>query len=201
MSIDIPMSTSINNLDNIENSKINDNNIINNINLDDIIENQTLMDNNFVRYLNDNSAFEYSSKDPSVHLIGYYYCKQMINEIFPDCKNSTIITMIRFIHMLGIIFIGIGCFLPRKFLTYHILFCIHALIGWDIFDDKCYITMVVQKIKSTNKYKDFVPANMMVCRAVLLLTMLASIIGIALPQLSLFNVLTTIFDYLKNFNK
>ena len=200
MSIDIPMSTSINNLDNIENSKINDNNIINNINLDDIIENQTLMDNNFVRYLNDNSAFEYSSKDPSVHLIGYYYCKQMINEIFPDCKNSTIITMIRFIHMLGIIFIGIGCFLPRKFLTYHILFCIHALIGWDIFDDKCYITMVVQKIKSTNKYKDFVPANMMVCRAVLLLAMLASIIGIALPQLSLFNVLTTIFDYLKNFN-
>ena len=60
--------------------------------------------------------------------------------------------------------------------------------------------MVVQKIKSTNKYKDFVPANMMVCRAVLLLAMLASIIGIALPQLSLFNVLTTIFDYLKNFN-
>ena len=62
MSIDIPMSTSINNLDNIENSKINDNNLINNINLDDIIENQTLMDNNFVKYLNDNSAFEYSSK-------------------------------------------------------------------------------------------------------------------------------------------
>lgn len=200
MSIDIPMSTSINNLDNIENSKINDSNIINNINLDDIIENQTLMDNKFVKYLNDNSAFEYSSKDPSVHLIGYYYGKRMINEIFPDCKNSTIITMIRFIHMLGIIFISIGCFLPRKFLTYHILFCIHALIGWDIFDDKCYITMVVQKIKSTNKYTDFVPANMMVCRAVLLLTMLASIIGIALPQLSLFNVLTTIFDYLKKFN-
>ena len=200
MSIDIPMSTSINNLDNIENSKINDNNLINNINLDDIIENQTLMDNKFVRYLNDNSAFEYSSKDPSIHLIGYYYGKQMANEIFPDCKNSTIITMIRFIHMLGIIFISIGCFLPKKFLTYHILFCIHALIGWDIFDDKCYITMVVQKIKSTNKYTDFVPANMMACRAVLLLTMLASIIGIALPQLSLFNVLTTIFDYLKNFN-
>ena len=200
MSIDIPMSTSINNLDNIENSKINDNNLINNINLDDIIENQTLMDNKFIRYLNDNSAFEYSSKDPSVHLIGYYYGKGIVNEIFPDCKNSTIITMIRFIHMLGIIFISIGCFLPRKFLTYHILFCIHALIGWDIFDDKCYITMVVQKIKSSNKYKDFVPANMMVCRAVLLLTMLASIIGIALPQLSLFNVLTTIFDYLKNFN-
>ena len=63
--------------------------------------------------------------------------------------------------MLGIIFISIGCFLPRKFLTYPILFCIHALIGWDIFDDKCYITMVVQKIKSTDKYTDFVPANMM----------------------------------------
>ena len=191
MSIDIPMSTSINNLDNIENSKINDSNLINNINLDDIIENQTLMDNNLYKYLNDNSAFEYSSKDPSVHLLNYYG-KRMINEIFPDCKNSTIITMIRLIHMLGIIFISIGCFLPRKFLTYHILFCIHALIGWDIFDDKCYITMAVQKIKSTNKYTDFVPANMMVCRAVLLLTMLASIIGIALPQLSLFNVLTTI---------
>ena len=152
------------------------------------------------RYLNDNSALEYSSTDPSIHLIGYYYGKRMLNEIFPDCKNSSIITLIRTIHMLGIIFISIGCFLPRKFLTYHILFCIHALIGWDIFDDKCYITMAIQKIKNTDKYTDFVPANMMVCRAVLLLTMMISIIGIALPQLSLFNVVTTIFEYLKKYN-
>ena len=82
--MNIPMSTSINNL---ENSNINEN-----INLDTIIENQSIIDNNFIKYLNENSALEYSSKDPSIHLIGYYYGRRMINEIFPNCNNKNIIT-------------------------------------------------------------------------------------------------------------
>ena len=205
MSIDIPMSTSINNLDNLneinKDKNINLDNInLDNINLDEIINNQTLLDNNFINYLKNNSDLEYSSKDPSIHLIGFYYCKNMLNEIFPDCNNKSLISIIRMIHMMGIIFISVGCFLPRKFLTYHILFCVHALIGWDIFDDKCYISLLVQKIRNIDNYIEFVPANMFICRCFILLTMLVSIIGIALPSLSLFNVLTTIFDYLKIYN-
>lgn len=193
--MNIPMSTLINNLDNLENSNIDDN-----INLDEIIVNQSLIDNNFIKYLNDNSAFEYSSKDPSVHLIGYYYMRRMYNEIFPSCKNNSIITLIRFIHIVGIIFISIGCLLPRKFLTYHILFCIQTLICWDIFDDKCYMSMIIQRVKNKDKYDEFIPANMMTCRYVTLAAMSISIFGLAFPNFSLFSIILKVINYLKNFN-
>ena len=193
--MNIPMSTLINNLDNIENSNIDDN-----INLDEIIINQSLIDNNFIKYLNENSALEYSSKDPSIHLIGYYYMSRMYNEIFPNCRNKSIITLIRFIHVIGIIFISIGCFLPKKFLTYHILFCIQTLICWDIFDDKCYMSMIIQKIKNKDKYDEFIPANMMTCKYVTLIAMSISIFGLAFPNFSLFVMISKAINYLKKFN-
>lgn len=186
------MSTSINNL---ENSNINEN-----INLDTIIENQSIIDNNFIKYLNENSALEYSSKDPSIHLIGYYYGRRMINEIFPNCNNKNIITFFRLIHIIGILFISIGCFLPKKFLKYHILFCIHTMICWDIFDNKCYMSMIIQKIKNKNNYDEFIPANMMTCRYVTLLSMIISIYGIIIPNFSLFSIILKTFNYLKKFN-
>ena len=190
--MNIPMSTLINNLENSNNNE--------NINLDTIIENQSIIDNKFIKYLNDNSALEYSSKDPSIHLIGYYYGRRMFNEIFPNCKNKSIITFFRLIHILGIFFLTIGCFLPKKFSTYHILFCIHTLICWDIFDDKCYMSMLIQKVKNKNNYDEFIPANMMTCRYLILIVMTISIYNLALPKFSLFSIILKTFNYLKKFN-
>ena len=190
--MNIPMSTLTNNLENlIEND---------NINLDNIIENQSVLDNNFIKYLNDNYALEYSSKDPSIHLIGYYYGMRMFNEIFPSCKNKNIITIFRIIHIIGIFFISIGCFLPKKFTIYHILFCIHTLICWDIFDDRCYMSMIIQKVKNKDNYDEFIPANMMTCRYVTLIVMAISIFGLVMPNYSLFSIISKTINYLKKFN-
>ena len=220
MGTNIPMSTEINKLNtndlkepfsdishqdnsldyvNEINEQNEQDNGLDNINLDEILSNQGLMDNKFVNYLKENSDLD-GVKDPSVHIIASYYGKQMLNDVFPSCKNSSIVTLIRFVHIVGITFIGMGYFLPRKFLPYHILFCMHALIGWDLLDDQCYMTMIIQKIKGESNYKEFIPADMIVCRAFILMGMLFSIIGIALPNLSLFNVLSTIFSYLRRYN-
>ena len=110
MTTNIPMSTKINELENLnelkepfsdikykdetlnynkneiisnKNEDINEN-INNNINLDDIISNQSMLDNNFINYIKDNSDLDNSNKDPSVHVIAKYYLDNMIDDVFPN---------------------------------------------------------------------------------------------------------------------
>ncbi len=205
MSIEnIPMSSLI--------SDLNDVNIINedenqtkeeyqtdeDINLDEIINNQIILDNNFINYVIENGNIETNDDTPSVHIIMKYYLNNMYKQVLPDdCNNKYLVTLIRLIHMCGILFMMLGCMLPKKLLTYHIIFCLKALILWDLLDDRCYMSVIIQKIAGYEKYNEFIPANILTCKMCVLMVMFISIFGIAFPQLSLFSALTTIFDYLK----
>jgi hypothetical protein len=201
MSIEnIPMSTLISDLNDINivnNEEIYEDNLSKD-DLNDIINNQSILDNNFINYLITNCNLEKQHDNPSVHVLMFYYLKNMYNEVLPqDCRNKYLITLVRIIHIIGIIFMMVGCILPKSLLTYHIIFCLKALILWDIFDDKCYMSLVIQKIAGHDSYHEFIPANMSVCKICVLFVMFISIFGIAFPTLSLFNVLITILDYLK----
>ena len=205
MSIEnIPMSSLI--------SDLNDVNIVNedqyqteveyqtdeDINLDEIINNQIILDNKFINYVIENGNIEKNDDTPSVHIIMKYYLNNMYNQVLPnDCNNKYLVTLIRLIHICGILFMMLGCMLPKKLLTYHIIFCLKALILWDLLDDRCYMSVIIQKIAGYEKYNEFIPANIFTCKMSVLMVMFISIFGIAFPQLSLFSAITTILDYLK----
>lgn len=199
MSIEnIPMSSLI--------SDLNDVNIINeedykeeiDINLDEIINNQVILDNHFINYVINNGNLEKPDDNPSVHILMKYYLNNMKDQVFPkDCNNKYLITLIRIIHICGILFLMSGCMLPKSLLSYHIIFCLKSLILWDILDDRCYMSVIIQNIAGYDKYNEFIPANIFTCKMSVLAVMFISIFGIVFPDFSLFNALATIFDYLK----
>jgi len=194
----IPMSSLI--------SDLNDVNIVNkeiyedepDINLDDIINNQIILDNNFINFVINNAKLDKPDDKPSVHILMNYYLNDIRSQVFPkDCKNKYLITLIRLIHICGIIFLMCGCMLPKSLLPYHIIFCLKSLILWDILDDRCYMSVIIQNIAGYDKYNEFIPASIFTCKMCVLTVMFISIFGIAFPDFSLFNALATIFDYLK----
>jgi hypothetical protein len=196
----IPMSTLISDLNNINEIKeedFRDEPLLSEDELDKIIDNQIVLDNNFVNYLNNNCNLNNIDDVPSVHIIMQYYLNKMKNEVFPDCNNRYLITFIRFIHIIGIIFMMVGCTLPKTLLPYHIIFCLKSLILWDIFDEKCYMSLIIQKIAAFDNYHEFIPANIYICKICVLTVMFISIFGIAFPEISLFNLLSKLIDYLK----
>ena len=203
MSIEnIPMSSLISDLNDVnivEDNQVYENNeATEDINLDEIINNQTILDNNFINYIVENGNIENNDTSPSVHVIMKYYLNNMYRQVLPEnCNYKYLVTLIRLIHICGILFMMVGCILPKKLLTYHILFCLKALILWDLLDDKCYMSVIIQNIAGYEKYNEFIPANIFTCKMCVLTVMFISIFGIAFPNLSLFNVITTILDYLK----
>jgi len=202
MNNNIPMSTLIKDLNN---SKLN--NIgegiypERDINLDEIIDNQNILDNKFISYLINNCNLDCSSDIPSINILIKYYLTFIYNGIFPQkCKNKKIIPIIRLIHIIGIIFLCIGCFFPQKILKYHIFFCLKTLILWDILDDKCYMSLLIKKIGDLKIYTRLIPINTSVCKGTVLSVMLISILGIITPEYSIFKIISSIIDYLKKYS-
>lgn len=196
----IPMSTLISDLNDVNQIKeedFRDEPLLSENELDQIIDNQIILDNDFINYLNTNCKLNNRDDMPSVHIIMQYYLSKMKKEVFPQCKNTYLITFIRFIHIIGIMFMMIGCSLPKTLLPYHIIFCLKALILWDIFDDKCYMSLIIQKIAGYDMYHEFIPANIFICKLCVLTVMFLSIFGIAFPELSLFSLISKLIDYLK----
>ena len=200
---DTSMSSNINELQDIkeENTEvINDNEIElfdETINLDEIIENEEILNNKFIKYITKESNLR---KDPYISTTIIYFLKKAFNIIFKkQYKNRIFTILIRLFHLLEILFIGFGIFLPSKFLSFYIIICLKHLILWDIFDGKHYLSLIVEKI-SGFKYYDLFYENITLLKGILLLNIFISVIGIVLPKYGIFYQILSIFNFLKKYN-
>jgi hypothetical protein len=189
--ISIPLSSEINDL--------NDN--YNDIDLDEIISNQVLYDNYFIQDIMNNCDFHDKESIPYFHNIIKIYSKNIYNNLYPkNCNNKIIVLITRVIHLLGIIYLLLGCLSPRKTLKYHVIFCIKTLILWEFFENKCYMSMFIQKISNLNKCPNFFPEDIKFSKKLILCVMFISIIGIIVPDFSLYIIIYNIVDYLKKYD-
>lgn len=196
--IKVPLSSEIDNLDDSESYDIN-NNI--DLDLDEIISNQVLYDNNFIKDVMNGYNFNDKESIPYFHNILKIYLKIIINNLYPkNCKNNFLILIIRILHILGFIYLLFGCLSPTKLLKYHVILCIKTLLLWEFLEDKCYISMFIQKISNLNKYPDFFSEDIDFLRNLIIYVMFISIIGIIAPDLSLFKIIYYIVENLKKYD-
>ena len=135
--VDTSMSSSINELEDVKvmNDEVIDDNKIElfdeTINLDEIIENEEILNNKFIKYITKESNLR---KDPYISTTNKYFIKKAYNIIFnKQYKNRIFVILLRLFHIIEILFIGFGLFLPSKFLSFYIIICLKHLILWDIF--------------------------------------------------------------------
>jgi len=206
--INIPLSSKINSLDNDSDSSnldefnnIDETNLDININLDEILSNQILYDNYFIQDVINDCNLNDKEAIPNIHTIAKIYGNKIYNNIFPkNGKNKFILLLIRLIHILGIIFILLGCFLPNKILKYHIIFCIKTLVLWEFLNDKCYLSLLLQKVSELNLYPNFIPEDISFCKNWILGVMFISIFSVIIPDFSLFKIISKIIYSLKKYD-
>ena len=162
------------------------------------------LENNFVKSIIENNDMSEKNSVPQVHQVGMLYAQNLENKLLPpelDPGEKLLVFIIRMVHMLGIGFLTIGWVLPRRYLIWHVLFCIKSLLMWEICDDKCYMSLIVTKLFGFKKYQDFVPANMQICKAMVIISLGLSVQSMLFPQNSYYNILKSFVDQIGKFYK
>lgn len=193
---EIPMSNSINDLDN-RNEFIP---VDNNINLDEIINDQNILDNNFIRDTVENIESN-NNNIPTINLVFKHYFNNILSKMY--CKknsNKIIVLLIRIIHILSLVFVLFGIFFPKKLLKYHILWCLHILILYDILDNRNYMNIIASYLNKNETKNEFIPIDIYVSKTFILIVMFISIFGLAYPEISIFNLTENIINKFKNLN-
>jgi len=180
----IPMSSSINELDNETDE----------INLDEILDNQILYDHKFSKYLIDNKLLENLNRNPGLDEIYYYHLKEFCNQIF---VNNIAGNFLHLVNIGIIIFLMIGFMLPNKIVLYHIMLSMITLIMWDIMDDNNFL---INKFSNLDNNVSLVPLSLKLSRFVLFTLMIISILGVSFPDYSIFNLLNKLIINLKKYN-
>lgn len=178
--------------DNIyENHKINDidmGNVDDNL-INEIILDEKLYNNKFILYFKNILR---DKNEPNISEILNYYLKNYFS------NNSKLITLIKLIKILIILVVVIGFFLPRQFLPFYILLIIKLLVFYDIFDNKYYLTIILDKMKSKNNILFHEDINNI--KLILYFFLFLSIFGIIFDKYNFYNLTYICINKLKKYN-
>tara|TARA_Y100000310_G_scaffold177831_1_gene177831 strand:+ start:474 stop:872 length:399 start_codon:yes stop_codon:yes gene_type:complete len=112
-----------------------------------------------------------------------------VKKLFPiNIKNRLATNIIGLYHLLGASFILWGIFLPPKYLYIHIFLTSFMLFTYQMFQDKCFVTMISDFLceeKSTDPL--IIPIRRF--KNIIFIILELSIISFFIPELSLFNIL------------
>lgn len=198
MDENIPLSTEINNINNTpEDDEIST--YIDEIDFEDILQSTNISENIFVKQIAPKINDQLSI--PPVNHIGSIYLSNLYNSLIPKKCNYKLITgLIRIIQIIGILIVVFGFALPSKLLKYHIILCIKILILWEYLDNKCYLSMAIQKLSNLNQCPEFLLFDSDFSKQLVLILMFTSIIGMVIPDLSFFKIFYKIFNTLKKYD-
>lgn len=200
MDENIPLSTEINSL-NTEIIEDDDeiSTIIDEINFDEILQSTNISENNFIKEITPSITDQFSV--PSFDKVLGIYLKNFTKNIVPKKCNYKLITVIlRLVQFLAFLTILFGSILPFKLLKFHIILCIKVLVLWEYLDNKCYISMAIQKLSSLNECPEFILLDPTFSKQFILLVMFISIIGIIIPDISLYKIFYKIINSLKKYD-
>ena len=180
----IPMSSSINELDNNENE----------INLEEILENQILYDHKFSKYLIDNKLLEDLNKTPEIDKLYTFHLNEFCNQLL---VNNILGNFLHLLNLAIVFFLVVGFMLPSKFIIYHIMLSMIILIMFDITDDNNFL---INKFSNQNNNITLFPISLYVSRLLFFILMIISVLGVSFPEYSIFNLINKLIMNLKKYN-
>ena len=165
------------------------------IDIDEIIIRQTALDNKIIKDIIDNKDLKSDDIPKLNHILKIYN-----NHLIKDKINSFGKVILLIFHILYLLFIIFGIFLPNKFLPIHITICIITLILWEILNGKCYLSIIMQKISKDKIYIDLIPFDYNFCIKSVLFVMFISIFSLIFPNYSLFKIIQNMIEQNKIYN-
>ena len=135
------------------------------------------------------------SKIPYFEDVVRFYLHYSMKELFPpDTDNKNIVYLIGFFHLLGaIIILYAPYFLVPPFLIFYIIFVIINLIGYQIFNNRCFMTLL--SCYYGNKKNKPLKIRWTTFKNVLKFNLFISILGYFFPTLAPINWYTLLFNF------
>lgn len=116
-------------------------------------------------------------------VIYYDYMKETL---YPTkTKNKILVYILSTLHIIGVIQIAYGIFLPPSLLPLNTIYLATIIISYFIFNGHCFMTLLTNKFSGLTRtplYIKFTTAKL-----VLLINFIISIIGVLNPKYSLYN--------------
>ena len=117
------------------------------------------------------------------------------NSLFPeDIDNKSLVYFINILHIIGVAFIQFGILLPPQYLIYYIGFVIMLFISYYIFDNKCFMTIVSNKL--SKKEFNSLCITMTEAKLILLAYLIVAMIGYLNNDYSLYRIIYVYKKYL-----
>ena len=112
--------------------------------------------------------------------------------LFPkDVDNKFSVYFVNILHILGVIVIQFGLFLPPKFLQYYIIYLVFLFISYILLHDRCFMTVWANYIG--NKNYNSLCIKMNEAKVILFFYLVVAVIFYFYPKYSLFKIITSIF--------
>ena len=114
------------------------------------------------------------------------------NNLFPKkVKNKLLVYFINIIHIIGVLVIQFGLFLPPKYLKYYIFYLILLFISYFIFRNQCFMTKISNYFGES--YYDSLCIKMTQAKFILYLYLFYATLSIINPNISMYNLITRHF--------
>ena len=127
---------------------------------------------------------------PYLEDILYIYYTYTKDTLYPKIKkNKYIVYLLSTLHLLGVLQIMFGVFLPRPLLIYNLLYLILILISYFVFDGHCFITLLTNKLSGITRTPLYIKFS--TAKITLIMNIIISIIGIINPKYSLYHIIRT----------
>ena len=122
------------------------------------------------------------------------YVKYTMNKLFPKrCDNKLFVYTVGLFHLIGTIVLSFGILLPNYILPLYLIYCsINIFLYNFVFRKKCFMTLLTNyygNVKGTALHIKINTAYFGVG-----LNMVSTIIGIIVPEYSLFSILGRYFS-------
>ena len=77
--------------------------------------------------------------------------KHTFTSLFPnDVKNRPLVILVNMIHMLGVLVIQFGIFLPPNAIKYYIIYLVALLVSYILLNNRCFMTEISNYIGGKN---------------------------------------------------
>jgi len=77
--------------------------------------------------------------------------RHTFTSLFPnDVKNKPIVILVNILHLLGVLAIQFGIFLPPNLMKYYIIYIILLLISYILLNNRCFMTEISNYIGGKN---------------------------------------------------
>ena len=115
--------------------------------------------------------------------------KHTLTSLFPnDVKNRPIVIFVNIIHILGVLAIQFGIFLPPNSIKYYIVYLVFLLVFYILLNNRCFMTEISNYIGGKNY--NTLCIKLSNAKKIMMVYLVIAIIFELFPQYSFYTLLT-----------